>query len=161
MQPTLLPLSRRHFVIGSGMAIGGFGVPVWAQTPSVAPDGFRILPIRPAVLATDPPNGTWSYDGMVPGPTLRVRRGEELRVRLINGMAEPTAVHWHGVRLPNAMDGSPPLTQAPTNPGASFDYVSGCPLDTESGVMNGSYRMVDEDGTAFDVQIPRFQLLSA
>src|SRR5437868_8893297 len=46
-------------------------------------------------------------------------------------------------------------------PGASFDYVSGCPLDTESGVMNGSYRMVDEDGTAFDVQIPRFQLLSA
>src|SRR5438876_823325 len=86
MRPTLLALSRRHFVIGSGMAIGGFGVPVWAQTPSVAPDGFRILPIRPAALATDPPNGTWGYDGMAPGPTLRVRRGEELRVRLINGM---------------------------------------------------------------------------
>ena len=64
---------------------------------------------------------------MIPGPTLRVRRGEELRVRLVggmreNGMREPTAVHWHGVRLPNAMDGSPPLTQAPIQPGASFDY---------------------------------------
>ena len=46
-------------------------------------------------------------------------------------------------------------------PGASFDYVSGCPLDTPHGAMNGSYRMVDEDGTAFDVEIPRFQLLSA
>ena len=39
-------------------------------------------------------------------------------------------------------------------PGASFDYVSGCPLDTSSGAMSGSYRMVDEDGAAFDVAIP-------
>jgi ApaG protein len=46
-------------------------------------------------------------------------------------------------------------------PGASFDYVSGCPLDTPNGAMSGSYRMVDEDGAAFDVDIPRFQLLSA
>jgi len=46
-------------------------------------------------------------------------------------------------------------------PGSSFDYVSGCPLDTPNGTMSGSYRMVDEDGTAFDVAIPRFQLLSA
>ena len=46
-------------------------------------------------------------------------------------------------------------------PEASFDYVSGCPLDTADGAMSGSYRMVDEDGTAFDVDIPRFQLLSA
>lgn len=46
-------------------------------------------------------------------------------------------------------------------PDASFDYVSGCPLDTADGSMSGSYRMVDEDGTAFDVEIPRFQLLSA
>jgi ApaG protein len=46
-------------------------------------------------------------------------------------------------------------------PGASFDYDCGCPLDTANGTMSGSYRMVDEDGTAFDVAIPRFQLLSA
>jgi ApaG protein len=45
-------------------------------------------------------------------------------------------------------------------PGASFDYVSGCPLDTGSGAMSGSYRMVDENGAAFDVEIPRFDLLS-
>ena len=46
-------------------------------------------------------------------------------------------------------------------PGSSFDYVSGCPLDTASGAMSGSYRMVDENGSAFDVEIPHFQLLSA
>ena len=46
-------------------------------------------------------------------------------------------------------------------PGSSFDYVSGCPLDTPSGSMRGTYRMVDEDGEAFDVEIPHFELLSA
>ena len=53
---------------------------------------------------------------------MRVRRGDEFAVRVINVLAEPTAVHWHGVRLPNAMDGAPPLTQSPIMPGASFDY---------------------------------------
>jgi ApaG protein len=45
-------------------------------------------------------------------------------------------------------------------PGGSFDYVSGCPLDTPSGAMSGSYRMVDEDGFVFDVAIPRFALIA-
>jgi len=43
-------------------------------------------------------------------------------VRVVNDLAEPTSVHWHGVRLPNAMDGVPGLTQAPIAPGTSFDY---------------------------------------
>lgn len=43
-------------------------------------------------------------------------------------------------------------------PGASFDYVSGCPLATSSGAMQGSYRMVDDSGTTFDIAIPRFAL---
>ena len=45
-------------------------------------------------------------------------------------------------------------------PGASFDYVSGCPLATPSGAMQGTYRMVREDGAIFDVEIPRFALLA-
>jgi FtsP/CotA-like multicopper oxidase with cupredoxin domain len=59
----------------------------------------------------------------VPGPTLRLRQGEDLRVRLVNELALPTAIHWHGVRGPNAMDGVPGLTQVPVAPGSSFDYV--------------------------------------
>jgi FtsP/CotA-like multicopper oxidase with cupredoxin domain len=54
---------------------------------------------------------------------LRARLGEELRVRLINELSEPTSIHWHGVRVPNAMDGVPGLTQAPVEPGASFEHV--------------------------------------
>ena len=45
-------------------------------------------------------------------------------------------------------------------PGASFDYVSGCPLSTPTGNMQGSYHMIGEDGTAFDVTIPKFALLA-
>ncbi|SEL36832.1 ApaG protein [Sphingomonas palmae] len=50
--------------------------------------------------------------------------------------------------------GEQPLIAA----GASYDYVSGCPLSTTTGAMQGSYRMVDEDGATFDVVIPRFAL---
>ena len=69
-----------------------------------------------------PPTAIWGYDGTVPGPVLRVKRGEEVNVRLANDLPEPTSVHWHGLRLPNAMDGVPHLTQAPIEPGQSFDY---------------------------------------
>jgi ApaG protein len=44
-------------------------------------------------------------------------------------------------------------------PGSSFDYVSGCPMTTPSGWMEGTYQMVDEDGDQFDVAIPKFALI--
>jgi FtsP/CotA-like multicopper oxidase with cupredoxin domain len=64
----------------------------------------------------------WAYNGQVPGPTLRVRLGDTVRVHFVNHLPQPTTIHWHGVRLPNAMDGVPNLTQAPVEPGQSFDY---------------------------------------
>jgi ApaG protein len=51
--------------------------------------------------------------------------------------------------------GEQPVIEA----GRSYDYVSGCPLHTPTGAMEGSYRMVGEDGSSFDVRIPRFQLI--
>ena len=45
-------------------------------------------------------------------------------------------------------------------PGESFDYVSGCPLTTPTGAMQGRYFMVDADGSAFEVAIPRFPLIA-
>lgn len=50
-----------------------------------------------------------------------MKRGEEFAVRVVNELEEPAAVHWHGVRLNNAVDGAPPLTQAPIAPGATYD----------------------------------------
>ena len=108
------PVSRRWF-IGAGTAIVCSGLPPCAQAQT-ATDGFRVL--RAGALQS----AGFGYDGIVPGPTLRVGRGEELRVRLVNDLATPTSVHWHGIRLPNAMDGVPALTQPAVAPGASFDY---------------------------------------
>jgi FtsP/CotA-like multicopper oxidase with cupredoxin domain len=62
------------------------------------------------------------FDGTAPGPEFRVKRGEEFAVHVLNEFDEPTAIHWHGVRLANVMDGAPPLTQAPIASGASFEY---------------------------------------
>ncbi|MGH7004289.1 MAG: multicopper oxidase family protein, partial [Alphaproteobacteria bacterium] len=65
----------------------------------------------------------WAYDGTVPGPLLRVRRGTTLTVTLENQVADATTIHWHGIRLPNAMDGVPHVTQAPVKRGESFVYT--------------------------------------
>ena len=65
---------------------------------------------------------TWLYGGAFPGPEIRVSEGERLRVTLRNELPEPTTVHWHGVPVPNAMDGVPDVTQAPVEPGSTFVY---------------------------------------
>jgi FtsP/CotA-like multicopper oxidase with cupredoxin domain len=69
---------------------------------------------------------TWLYNGEFPGPEIRVREGERLRVTVENRLPEGTTVHWHGVPVPNPMDGVPGVTQEPIPPGGSFvyDYVA-------------------------------------
>lgn len=64
----------------------------------------------------------WTYNGTVPGPVIRIKLGETLKVKLVNQLTQPTSVHWHGVRVPNAMDGVPGVTQPPIQPGHSFTY---------------------------------------
>jgi FtsP/CotA-like multicopper oxidase with cupredoxin domain len=97
----------------------------YAETKTSAP--FRVLHARGGATFAgsgekSPPSSLLGYDGSVPGPLLRARQGDEFRLRLFNELAEPTSVHWHGVRLPNAMDGVPDLTQPAVAPGDSFDY---------------------------------------
>ncbi|NJO34505.1 MAG: multicopper oxidase family protein [Rhodospirillales bacterium] len=69
-----------------------------------------------------PDTAVWGYNGAVPGPEIRVRQGDRVRIGVTNGLAEETTVHWHGVRVPNAMDGVPHLTQKPIAPGNTFAY---------------------------------------
>lgn len=64
----------------------------------------------------------WAYNGQVPGPTLRVGLGDTVRVRFTNNLSQPTTIHWHGVRVPNAMDGVPGVTQPAIQPGETFVY---------------------------------------
>jgi ApaG protein len=116
----------------------------------------RDITVRVAVsyLAeqSDPSTGRWFWSYHI-----RIENGSDLSVQLlsrswqiVDGNGTVHEVHGEGVV------GEMPLIA----PDGSFDYVSGCPLDTPSGWMSGTYRMVDEDGTAFDVAIPRFQLSS-
>jgi FtsP/CotA-like multicopper oxidase with cupredoxin domain len=64
----------------------------------------------------------WAYNGQVPGPTIRIKLGETVRVRFTNHLPQDTTIHWHGIRLPNAMDGVPYITQKPVKPGETFVY---------------------------------------
>ena len=79
------------------------------------------------VPADYPDSEIWSFNGTAPGPELRVRQGDTLRVQVKNALPQPTTVHWHGIRLPNAMDGVPHLTQPPITPGADFHYEFALP----------------------------------
>ncbi|AAV94649.1 multicopper oxidase family protein [Ruegeria pomeroyi] len=75
----------------------------------IAPEGY-------------PDTAIWGYEGGAPGPEIRVAQGGRLSRRLINRLPQPTAVHWHGIRIDNAMDGVPGLTQQAVPTGGSFDY---------------------------------------
>ncbi len=75
------------------------------------------LEITPGVMTT-----VWTYNGLLPGPFIRATVGDTLIVHFTNALPEPTTIHWHGVRVPNDMDGAPGMTQTPIEPGASFRY---------------------------------------
>lgn len=74
-----------------------------------------------------PETRVWAFDGMSPGPVLRIPRGARLERRFVNELDVPTSVHWHGIRLENAMDGVPGVTQPPVASGETFDYAFTCP----------------------------------
>ncbi len=73
-------------------------------------------------LADGADTQVWAYNGHVPGPELRVRLGETVRVRFTNRLPQATTIHWHGVRVPNDMDGVPTAKRPAIEPGGSFVY---------------------------------------
>ena len=79
------------------------------------------LEARVAEGAIAPGFAAWTFNGQVPGPTLEGRVGDVLEVRFVNRLAEATAIHWHGLRLPAPMDGTD-MTQRLVAPGESFIY---------------------------------------
>jgi FtsP/CotA-like multicopper oxidase with cupredoxin domain len=68
------------------------------------------------------PTPMMTYDGGVPGPLIRASVGDRVIVHFTNNLAEETTIHWHGLRIPAAMDGMPGHSQPPIPPGGSFDY---------------------------------------
>jgi FtsP/CotA-like multicopper oxidase with cupredoxin domain len=80
------------------------GRPLRAFRRSAGPTEIDFGPLGRRTICT--------YDGQIPGREIRVREGDRLRVVVENELPEPTTVHWHGVPVPNAMDGVPGLTGA-------------------------------------------------
>jgi FtsP/CotA-like multicopper oxidase with cupredoxin domain len=81
---------------------------VAAETEVILPDQRRLA--------------VWSYNGDIPGPTIRLGLGQKLRVIFTNRLSQATTIHWHGIRVPNAMDGVPGVTQDPIQPDETFIY---------------------------------------
>lgn len=94
--------------------------------PTVLPDGTKEFRLTTRVVRWELEPGkrveAWTYNGVVPGPTIKVGVGDRVRVVLTNELSESTSIHFHGVRVPNALDGVPDITQPPVKPGESFTY---------------------------------------
>ncbi|WP_299782865.1 multicopper oxidase family protein [uncultured Roseobacter sp.] len=69
-----------------------------------------------------PETRIWGYDGLTPGPILRARQGERMTRMFRNDLPQASTVHWHGIRIENAMDGVAGMTQPAVEPGADFLY---------------------------------------
>ena len=94
--------------------------------PTILPDGTKEFHLTAAVTPWEVEPGkivdAWTYNGMVPAPAIQVEVGDKVRVVLDNQLPMGTDIHWHGVKVPNNMDGVAPLTQPLIEPGETFVY---------------------------------------
>jgi FtsP/CotA-like multicopper oxidase with cupredoxin domain len=145
-------IDRRSFLraglAGAGLGALGATAAACSSNPSAASAGQRLIgPGSPQVAAAEsarrktgrvvsavlqPEPGeadlggvavrTWAYGGQIPGPEIRVRKGDVVQAPLSNRLPDPTTVHWHGIALRNNMDGVPAVTQSPVPAGGNFTY---------------------------------------
>jgi FtsP/CotA-like multicopper oxidase with cupredoxin domain len=117
-------MNRRDFLTACS-ALGAsnlLATSAWSSQPvpislSAEPgETFLVGPNAPATRV-------WTFNGQVPGTPIRISHGDPLAVTLNNKLEVPTAVHWHGIRLPNAMDGVAGLTQPAVKPDEQFEYA--------------------------------------
>jgi FtsP/CotA-like multicopper oxidase with cupredoxin domain len=115
--------TRRNFLLQGVAATAGLALPtsLHAATPQFAQIKARRASIQ---LAPSPYPETeiWGYGGTMPGPELRLAQGARLQRSFVNELQQASSVHWHGIRIDNAMDGVAGLTQPAVEPGQSFDY---------------------------------------
>ncbi|WIM12796.1 copper resistance system multicopper oxidase [Enhydrobacter sp.] len=120
-------LGRRRFVEGLALTTGLAALGA-SRTRAAAPlamlRGDRIdLAIGPTpVDFTGRARIATAVNGLVPGPILRLREGDTVTLNVTNRLDEPTSIHWHGILLPNPMDGVPGLTFRGIMPGETFTY---------------------------------------
>ncbi len=124
--------SRRDFLftlagLGAGAAVAGVGTHLGRRdTAAAGTDAVRTIRLETREVTWELAPGktirAMAYNGQIPGPPIRAREGERLRVVLKNSLGEPTTIHWHGVDVPNPMDGVAGVTQKAVQPGETFTY---------------------------------------
>ncbi len=125
-------ITRRRALVGGAGVAGAAALAAYGLTsgkdakgPTAASLGRADFVLRPGKSTVElgaRKAETWTYGGALPGRELRLKQGERVRIRVDNGLPEPTSIHWHGIRLRNPADGVPGLTQKAIAPGASFLY---------------------------------------
>lgn len=95
-------------------------------TATVASDGTKQFELSAEPIRweyqKDKTITAWGFNGQVPGPEIRVTEGDKVRINFTNNLPKATTVHWHGLDVPNSMDGVPGVTQDAIKPGESFSY---------------------------------------
>jgi FtsP/CotA-like multicopper oxidase with cupredoxin domain len=123
---SIMPPVMAQTPAGPGIAVTPSSVPVPSsdgsalRTMTAAPIRKRLRTDLPVERA--PELDLWAFDGVTPGPVIRLKQGEPLALRVENRIERPLSLHWHGVRNLAAMDGTGGFSQAPIRPGESFDY---------------------------------------
>ena len=116
---------RRTFLKAgaAGLAATALCRPAWAGAKDSS--RFALSAGRGEVIFAEEqenPTRVMYYNQSIPGPLIRVPQGREIVIPFHNGLDEPTTVHWHGLRIANAMDGVADMTQPPVPPGQEFEY---------------------------------------
>jgi len=93
-----------------------------AQAPKGIKDFTLTAKEVPLTLASGTVAKAWAYNGQIPGPEIRVREGERVRITFKNELPVATSIHWHGIHVPWTMDGPPGVNQRPVQPGETFIY---------------------------------------
>ncbi len=141
-------LTRRKFLkyacISGASVLTGFASPSFLQ--NAFSGNRKEVVLNASVTTVNVGTGksfkAWTYNGQLPGPEIRIKEGETLRAVMKNYLPEGTTIHWHGLPVPNNMDGVPNITQKPVQTGQSFIYeFNATPSGTYIYHTHASYQL--------------------
>ena len=122
-------IDRRNLLALSGASAAAALLPAWAQSAAAAPAAQALsgedikLTIGHVPITVDGREGhAVAINGTVPGPLIRLKQGQNVRIAVTNTLDEETSIHWHGVLTPSHMDGVPGLSFPGIKPGETFVY---------------------------------------
>lgn len=164
----MFSISRREFLTGTAASLAAFGAGGLAASRAKAAD--FVLPIRPCEHELRPgivTRGMMGFGDTGVPPVLRLKQGQPFIVDVQNQLEEASVVHWHGLRIANAMDGVPYLTQDPIEPGQSFRYELTAPdagtfwyhphcntLEQMARGLTGTLIVEEAEDPGFDLDLP-------